>query len=42
MRNITIIGAGQSGPQFGLSLLQNGCQVSLSPTDQPNTSRLER
>ena len=34
MRNITIIGAGQSGLQLGLGLLQNGYQVRLV-SDRP-------
>ena len=29
MRNITIVGAGQSGLQLGLGLLQNGYRVRL-------------
>jgi len=35
MRNITIVGAGQSGLQLGLGLLQNGCRVRMITNRTP-------
>src|ERR1700689_4140033 len=35
MRNITIVGAGQSGLQLGLGLLQNGYRVRLISNRPP-------